>query len=752
LLACAALAGSVLARGGEPTTKGESFDVVVYGGTSAGVMAAVQSARMGKTVVLIEPTRRLGGMTSGGLGATDVGREAAIGGLAREFYQRIAQKYRDDRYWTFQKREEYVPPGPASRASDRSVMWAFEPKVALEVFEDLIREHKIPVHYGERLELKGGGVKKVDRQIVEIAMESGAKFGGKMFIDASYEGDVMAGAGVSYAVGRESSGEYGESLNGITTKYRYAHERPDEIDANVIKGDPSSGLLPSVLPRVPADGTADRGIMASCFRMCLTNHPANRIPIAKPADYNERNYELFLRSVEAGRTSKFYGPSPMPNGKTDCNSTEPFSTNYVGMNHDYPDADHARREKIILEHKNYQLGFMWTLQHHPRVPAEIRRTVGEWGLPKDEFTETGHWSPQLYIREGRRMKGELVMIQLHCEGGRNVPEPVGMGSYTMDSHYVQRFVDARGVVRHEGNFDRRIQQPYGIGYRALVPLRRECENLLVPVCLSASHVAYGSIRMEPVFMILGQSAATAACLAIDDRAAVQAVSYVKLRARLLADQQVLGLPGQRAAAAPSHPSFAAVRDVPGLPRVLLIGDSISMGYTLDVRAGLAGVANVHRPPANCNSSGYGLAQLSKWLGDGKWDVIHFNFGIHDAKLPPEGKLHSSLEVYEKNLREIVRRLRASGAKLVWATSTPIPMGGMLAPDRRFGDIAGYNERALMVMKENGVVINDLNATITPHIARVQIQRDVHFTPEGSGLLARQTAAVIKEQLRLGSRL
>jgi acyl-CoA thioesterase-1 len=253
-------------------------------------------------------------------------------------------------------------------------------------------------------------------------------------------------------------------------------------------------------------------------------------------------------------------------------------------------------------------------------------------------------------------------------------------------------------------------------------------------------------------MILGQSAATAACLAIDDRAAVQAVSYVKLRARLLADQQVLGLPGQRAAAAPSHPSFAAVRDVPGLPRVLLIGDSISMGYTLDVRAGLAGVANVHRPPANCNSSGYGLAQLSKWLGDGKWDVIHFNFGIHDAKLPPEGKLHSSLEVYEKNLREIVRRLRASGAKLVWATSTPIPMGGMLAPDRRFGDIAGYNERALMVMKENGVVINDLNATITPHIARVQIQRDVHFTPEGSGLLARQTAAVIKEQLRLGSRL
>jgi len=516
------------------------YDVVVYGGTSAGVMAAVQTARMGKTVGLIEPGTRLGGMTSGGLGATDVGKEDAIGGLAREFYQSIARKYADDRYWTVQSREQYVPPGPASRAADRSVMWAFEPKVALEVFDDFIREHKITVHYRERLALKGGARKSGPR-LLEITTESGARFQGQMFIDTSYEGDLMAAAGVSYTVGREAGDHYNESLNGISTKYRYAHERPDEIDAYIIKGRSASGLLPSVQAGVPAVGSADRGIMASCFRMCLTNHAANRIPIGKPAAYDERNYELLLRSIEAGRTSKFFAPGAMPNGKTDCNSTEPFSTNFVGMNHAYPDGDYALRARIVEEHKNYQLGFLWTLQHHPRVPAEIRQTMQEWGLPKDEFTDSGHWSPQLYIREGRRMVGQLVMIQQHCEGLEKITRPAGMGSYTIDSHYVQRFADARGIVRHEGNFDRRIK-PYGIDYRALLPRPEECENLLVPVCLSASHVGYGSIRMEPVFMILGQSAGAAACLSIDSGVRVQNLDYAKLQQRLVADGQVLTLP------------------------------------------------------------------------------------------------------------------------------------------------------------------------------------------------------------------
>lgn len=537
---------------GLPAPRGESSgrrtdpvqrDLVVYGGTNSGIAAAVQGARMGRSVVLIEPTRHLGGMTTGGLGATDVGREAAIGGLAREFYERIARKYGDDRYWTFQRRSEYVPPGPASRANDRSVMWAFEPKVALEVCHDLLREHRIEVQYQERLQLNGG-VKKVGGRIVEITMESGLRFRGKMYIDATYEGDLMAKSGVSYTIGRESRSEYGESLNGITGPTIYRHERRDEIDGYVISGDPTSGLLPTVRPGIPADGMADRGIMASCFRMCLTDHPDNRIPIGKPDGYDERQYELLLRTIEAGRTDRFFAPTPMPNRKTDCNATEPYSTNWVGMNHEYPDADHARREQIVQAHRNYQLGFMWTLQNHPRVPAEIRHKFGVWGLPKDEFTEFGYWTPQLYIREGRRMRGELVMVQQHCEGLDRASEPVGMGSYTIDSHYVQRYVDSRGVVRHEGNVDKRIQ-PYGIGYRALVPKEAQCENLLVPVCLSASHVAYGSIRMEPVFMILGQSAATAACLAIEDKVPVQQLSYPRLRARLLSDRQVLELPGNR---------------------------------------------------------------------------------------------------------------------------------------------------------------------------------------------------------------
>jgi len=264
------------------------------------------------------------------------------------------------------------------------------------------------------------------------------------------------------------------------------------------------------------------------------------VPSGKPADYDEKNYELLLRSIEAGRVDKFFGPYAMPNGKTDCNSTEPFSTNFVGMNHGYPDGDYATRDRIVAAHKSYQLGFLWTMQHHPRVPEPVRRAMQEWGLPKDEFVAYGHWSPQLYIREGRRMIGDLVMIQQHCENLQVAPDPVGMGSYTIDSHYVGRYVDARGKVQHEGYVDRRIR-PYGIGYRALVPKEEQCENLLVPVCLSASHVALGSIRMEPVFMILGQSAATAACLALDAGTSVQRLPYAPLRERLVADRQMLGL-------------------------------------------------------------------------------------------------------------------------------------------------------------------------------------------------------------------
>lgn len=541
---CVWLAASLLTARLSAAERGEAeYDVVVYGGTSGGIIAAVQTARMGKSVVLIEPTKHLGGLTTGGLGVTDIGKRSAIGGLALEFYERVAVKYRDERNWPFQKRSEYSTLRHAGRLDDERAMWRFEPKVALEVYQDLLREHKIQVVQGERLDLKKG-VRKTGTRITAVVMESGRVFLGKMFVDASYEGDVMAKAGVAYTIGREAAATYQESLAGITTKYVYPHQRRDEIDAYVVPGDPASGLLPTVRPSVAAEGAADPGIMAFCYRMCLTNHAANRLPIEKPADYDERNYELLLRSIEAGRLSKFTSLDTIPNHKTDCNSTEPFSTNHVGMNHAYPDADYATRAQIERTHKNHQLGFLWTLQHHPRVPADVRKTMLEWGLPKDEFAEYGHWSPQLYIREGRRMVSDFVMIQQHCEGQQQAPLPIGMASYTLDSHYVQRFVDARGKVQHEGYFDRKVQ-PYGVGYGALVPKKAQCENLLVPVCMSASHVAFGSIRMEPVFMILGQSAATAACLAIDGGVPIQDVSYAKLRERLLADKQTLPSPEKK---------------------------------------------------------------------------------------------------------------------------------------------------------------------------------------------------------------
>lgn len=514
-----------------------TYDIVVYGGTSAGVIAAVQSARMGKSVVLIEPTHRLGGMTTGGLGATDTGKRTAIGGLALEFYQRVDRKYRAESAWRFQQRHEYLAANPTTRTEGTGTMWAFEPKVALEVFSDMIREAGVTVCYKERLDL-AHGVRKQGARIAAITMESGRVFRGLMFIDASYEGDLVAKAGISYVVGREPSAQYGESLNGITTQYIYPHERRDEIDAYVIPGNPKSGLLPTVRAKVAADGSGDRGIMASCFRMCLTNAAENRLPVERPATYEEKNYELLLRSIEAGRTSKFFSLTAMPNHKTDCNSTEPFSTNFVGMNHAYPDGDHAVRERIIREHRDYQLGFLWTMQHHPRVPETIRTAMLEWGLPKDEFTDSSNWSPQLYIREGRRMVGSFVMQQSHCESLATVPQPIGLASYTIDSHYVQRFVSPEGKVKHEGYFDRRVK-PYGVALGSILPVKTECENLTVPVCLSASHVAYGSIRMEPVFMILGQAAATIAAQAIDGKTAVQDLSYPELRNRLIADKQVL---------------------------------------------------------------------------------------------------------------------------------------------------------------------------------------------------------------------
>jgi hypothetical protein len=510
-----------------------NWDIVVYGGTSGAVMAAVQAVHMGKHVVLVSPDKRLGGLSSGGLGETDIGNKAAIGGISRDFYQRIAQKYLTDSAWVQESKASYA------RYSAME-MWTFEPKVALAVFKDLITENKIPVFYGERIDLSKT-LKMSGKQIVSFTVESGLIYFGKMFIDATYEGDLMAKAGVSYTVGREPNSQYSETINGIQTSHATAHQLHLGISPYVKALDSTSGLLPGIFRDVGGeDGSGDKKVQAYNYRMTLTNIPENRIAFTKPKDYDEKLYELLFRHIEAGFLgTDFFNFSPMPNRKTDSNNSGGFSTDFIGMNYAYPDGSYAVRNQIIKQHESYQRGLLWTLANHSRIPQAIRDKYSLWGLAKDEYPETGNWSPQLYIREARRMIGSMVMTQKEVLQTAKVLKPIGMAAYTMDSHHTQRYVDVNGQVRNEGDVQQKGFGPYPVDYGALVPKQTECVNLLVPFCLSASHIAFGSIRMEPVFMLLSQTAATAASQAIDAGVDIQAVDYAKLRARLLADKQVL---------------------------------------------------------------------------------------------------------------------------------------------------------------------------------------------------------------------
>jgi len=519
----------------------EQYDVVVYGGTSGGVAAAVQAARMDRSVVLIEPTKRLGGLSSGGLGQTDIGNKQAIGGISREFYQRIRKYYENPKAWKWQKPEEYRSRGQSFTESGEDTLWTFEPSAALQVFNDMVREHKIPVVYGERLDLRPGvGVKMDGTRITAIVMESGRTFRGRMFIDATYEGDLLAKAGVSYTVGREANAQYDETLSGVQTGQARYHQLQRGISPYVDPNDPKSGLLPGIDPNGPGEEfSGDHRVQAYNFRMCLTDHPDNQIPFHKPEGYNELDYELLLRNFEAGEKRIPWSNGPMPNRKTDVNNNFGFSTDFIGQNYDYPEGDYQTRQEIVERHRHYQQGLMWTLANHPRVPEHVREVISKWGMCKDEFVEGNGWQEQLYIREARRMVSDYVMTQHNCQGRITAEDSVGLAAYTMDSHHTQRYVTADGDVQNEGDVQVGGFPPYPISYRSIVPKRDECSNLLVPVCLSASHMAFGSIRMEPVFMVLGQSAATAAVLAIDDNVVAQDVDYAKLRDRLVEDKQRL---------------------------------------------------------------------------------------------------------------------------------------------------------------------------------------------------------------------
>lgn len=488
----------------------KQVDICVYGGSSAGVIAAYTAKKMNKTVLLIEPGKRLGGLTSGGLGYTDIGNKYAITGLSRDYYRRIGKHY------------------------GKFEQWIFEPSVAEATFHQYVKEADLDIIYGYRIT----AARKTGNRVTEITLESPAGNSivrAKMFIDCSYEGDLMAKVGVSYTVGREANAQYNETYNGVQLLNK--HQFPDGIDPYKTPGNPESGLVWGISTgTLDTKGAGDKKVQAYNFRICLSNQPDNIVPITQPEGYDPARYELLARVVEKLKPDNlraFLKFDLMPNHKTDINNNGAFSTDMIGMNYDYPEADYATRERITKEHELYNKGLLYFIGHDPRMPEHLRKEMLKWGYPKDEYREFGNWSPQMYVREARRMTGAYVMTQANCEGKEVVKDGVGMAAYTMDSHNCQRIV-VNGMVKNEGDVQMGGFGPYPIAYRAIIPKKEECANVLVPVCLSATHIAYGSIRMEPVFMVLGQSAATAASLAIDSKQSVQDINIAKLQSLLRA--------------------------------------------------------------------------------------------------------------------------------------------------------------------------------------------------------------------------
>jgi hypothetical protein len=564
-----------------------SVDLCVYGGTSAGVIAAVQAARDGRSVVLVAPESHLGGLTTGGLTYTDFGNKASIGGLSREFYQRVGKKY------------------------GLPEEWKFEPRVAEQVYEEMIAEAKVPVRMRHFLK----SVKRKGQRLTSLTTERGLTVNARMFIDATYEGDLMAKAKVSYTVGRESNDQYGETLNGVQVRDKHQFEFP--VSPYVVEGDPKSGLLPGIEPEpVKPNGTGDHRVQAYNFRLTLTKDPKNRLPFPKPEGYDPREYELLARYIKHDTKFLFGKYDLLQNGKYDKNNHGAISTDYIGQNYGWPEGDYKTREKIFRKHVIYQQGLMWFLTNDPRVPADVRARLAEWGLCRDEFVDTAGWSRQLYIREARRMVSDYVVTEHDCRGTRRAPDSVGMGSYGMDSHNCQRVV-IDGAVKNEGDVQVGGFAPYPISYRAIVPRRGECENLLVPVCVSSSHIAFGSVRMEPVFMLLAQSAAVAAGFAMDTDCSVQDVDYSRLRARLLELGQVLEWTGpvNTGRVTPIPPS-----SLPGI--VLDDADGVKTGEwhaSSIAHARKVGTGYLH--DGNTNQGGVSIAFTPDLPEDGEYEIF-----------------------------------------------------------------------------------------------------------------------------------
>lgn len=525
-----------------PAPRRIKADIIVYGGTSAGVITAVEAARRNHKVVIVAPEMHLGGLSASGLGFTDTGNKSVIGGLSREFYQRIYHYYQKPETWRWQEQSAYGNVGQGTPAVDGAnrTMWIFEPHVAEKVFEDFVREYKIRVYRNQWLD-REKGVKMEGNQILSITTTEGTEYRAKQFVDATYEGDLMAAAGVSFHVGREANATYGETWNGIQVGVLHHghHFGTMKISPYKIPGDPASGILPRISALPPGTkGDADLRVQAYCYRLCLTKNEANRVPFPRPEGYDPSQYELLLRVLEKGWREVFAKFDPIPNLKTDVNNHGPFSMDNIGMNWDYPEASYQRRKEILEEHTTYQQGLLYFLANDPRVPADVQSEMKKWGLSADEFTDNNHWPHQIYVREARRMAGSFVMTENELLGKKPVPQPIGMGSYTIDSHNTQRYITPEGYVQNEGDIG--VSAPiYQIDMGAILPRQGECANLLVPVAVSSSHIAFGSIRMEPVFMILGQSAGTMASMALEKRTGLHQLTYDEVRSQLLKGGQIL---------------------------------------------------------------------------------------------------------------------------------------------------------------------------------------------------------------------
>ncbi len=520
-------------------------DVIVYGGTSAGVVTAIRVAKSGKKVYLVTPEMNLGAMSSSGLGMTDSGRTYSIGGLSREFYERVYKEYQKPENWYAEKQSEFKGKGQGTKGinHEEKTQWIFEPRIAQWVYDHWIAEYpNIIVHRDEWLDRKNGVEMDSLKRIKSITTLSGKKYIGKIFVDATFEGDLMATAGCEYVVGRESNAKYNEDFNGFrNTLLHNGHHFVGNVDPYKVKGDKSSGLLKYISSEKPLEnGASDKKVQAYNYRMCLTDYEPNKIPLTKPDNYNPEDFELCGRWFEVCPDVFPLIISRMPNRKTDINNKLAFSTDFIGMNYNYPEASYEERKAIAKAHKDYQLGLLYFWKTDPRTPAKFRDAIKDFGLPKDEFENTGNWPFYMYIREARRLVGEYVMTQHDCQSKKATPTPIGMGSYSMDSHNTSRYVDEEGFVQNEGDVQVSLRDygPYLISYGSIIPKRKDCKNLFVVCAVSSSHMAYGSIRMEPVFMILGHSAGAAAVQCIDKNYAVQDMDYWDLSKTLRKEGQI----------------------------------------------------------------------------------------------------------------------------------------------------------------------------------------------------------------------